>query len=148
VTTIVRSIAGVFTTIFMLRQHDPCAGALVSPRASALREIVLPLADRGYRKLLGYRAVWGVATGLTASLSAVFTLRALGLGFTGIAIYAAVIAALRVVTTPIWGRTLDRVGGRFVLVTCSAGATLSSLSWALATAGSAWLIRAWLERND
>jgi hypothetical protein len=133
---VVRSVAGALTTVLMLRQHDPVAVA-ATPR---VRDFAVPIADRAFRKLLGYRAAWGVATGLGASLSAVFMLRALGLGFVGVGLYSAGVAALRVVTTPLWGRMLDRAGGRRVLVACSAGAAVSSLAWVFATRGSAWLI--------
>jgi hypothetical protein len=136
---LVRSIAGAVTTTLMLRQHDPDADVLAQARAPRLRDVALPLADRGYRKLLAYRAAWGIATGLSASLSAVLTLQALGLGFLGVAMYTAIVAGLRVLTTPTWGRTLDRTGGRSVLVACSFGAALSSLAWVGATAGSSSL---------
>jgi hypothetical protein len=133
---VIRSVAGVVTTVLMLRQHDPPSRA-VPPSIS---DFLVPIADRAFRKLLGYRAAWGIATGLSASLSAVYTLRALGLGFVGVALYSAGVAVLRVVTTPLWGRTLDRSGGKRVLVMCSFGAAVSSLAWVLATQGSAWLI--------
>jgi hypothetical protein len=140
-TIVVRSIAGAVTTVLMLRQHDPSIeDAALRARGPSLRDLMLPLADHGYRTLLGYRAVWGVGTGLTASLSAVFTLNAVGLGYFGVAMYAAVVAGLRVITTPMWGRTFDRAGGKPVLVACSLGATVSSLAWVGATEGSAWLI--------
>jgi hypothetical protein len=133
---VARSIAGALTTFLMLRQHDSTR----EERPPALADVALPMADPAYRKLLAYRAAWGVATGLTASIAAVFTLKALGLGFFGVAVYAAIVAVLRVITTPLWGRALDRVGGRPVLVACSFGAALSSLSWVGATTGAAWLI--------
>jgi MFS family permease len=133
---VTRSVAGAVTTVLMSKQHDPPA----VERPPRLSDVVLPLSDRAYRKLLAYRAAWGAATGLTASLSAVLTLKALGLGFFGMASYAAVIAGLRVTTTPLWGRTLDRVGARPVLVLCSFGAAVSSVSWVGATSGAAWLI--------
>jgi Na+/melibiose symporter-like transporter len=133
---VLRSIAGIATTVLMLRQHDPPSPTVVPAVADFLR----PIADRAYRKLLAYRAAWGIATGLAASLSAVYVLRALGLGFTGIALYSAAVASLRVVTTPLWGRLLDRAGGRHVLVTSSIGVALSSLTWVFATRGCSWLI--------
>lgn len=133
---VVRSIAGAFTTALMMRQHDP-PEPVAQPR---VRDILEPLADRAFRRLLAYRAAWGVATGLGASLSAIFMLRSLGLGFLGVATYAASVAFLRVLTTPLWGRTLDRAGARSVLVTCSLGAAVSSCAWVFATSGSSWLI--------
>jgi MFS family permease len=133
---VVRSLAGAMTTFLMLRQHDPEAPTHI-PR---MRDFARPIADRAFRTLLGYRAAWGIATGIAASLSAIYMLRALGLGFMGVALYSAGIAVLRVVTTPLWGRALDRAGGRRVLIACSLGAALSSLAWVFATQGSAWLI--------
>jgi MFS family permease len=133
---VLRSLAGIATTILMLEQHDPPSAA-TTPR---VRDFVLPIADPAYRKLLVYRVAWGVATGFGASLCAVYTLRALGLGFVGVAMYSALVAVLRVATTPLWGRRLDRDGGRRVLVTCSFGAAVSSLAWVVATQGAAWLI--------
>jgi hypothetical protein len=133
---VVRSLAGAATTVLMLRQHDPRSPTL----APTLQDFARPIADRAFRKLLAYRAAWGIATGLGASVSAIFMLRALGLGFLGVAMYSAGVAALRVVTTPLWGRTLDRAGGRRVLVACSFGAAISSLAWVFATQGSTWLI--------
>jgi len=133
---VARSAAGVGTTFFMLRQHDvPSPTAVPRPR-----DFATPVRDRAYRKLLAYRGAWGIATGLGASLSAVFMLRALGLGFVGVATYASVVAVLRLITTPMWGRTLDRAGGRRVLVACSFGAAVSSLAWVFATPTSVWLI--------
>jgi MFS family permease len=133
---VVRSLAGAVTTVLMLRQHDPPTRTL----APELRDFARPVSDRSFRKLLGYRAAWAIATGLGASLSAIYMLRSLGLGFAGVAVYSAGIAVLRVVTTPLWGRMLDRAGGRRVLVACSFGAALSSLAWVFATQGSTWLI--------
>lgn len=135
-TLLVRSAAGAATTVLMLRQHDP-PGASAPPR---LRDLPLPFADDAFRRLLGYRATWGVATGLTASVSALYMLRALGLGFFGVAAYSALVTALRVVTTPAWGRMLDRSGARPVLVVCSLGVTASSLLWLGVTAGHAWVL--------
>ena len=134
--TVARSLAGAVTTVLMLRQHDPTTPTV----APCVRDFARPIADRGFRLLLTYRAAWGIATGIAASLSAIYMLRALGLGFMGVALYSAGVAVLRVVTTPLWGRTLDRAGGRRVLVACSFGAAMSSLAWVFATQGSAWLI--------
>ena len=133
---VARSVFGVVATALMRRQHDPPG----TPHFPALRDFALPVLDRAYRRLLTYRAVWGLATGLTASLSAVYLLQSLGMGFVGLAAYASIVAALRVVTTPMWGRMLDRAGGRPVLVACSFGAAASSFLWVFATAGHGWLI--------
>jgi hypothetical protein len=133
---VARSLAGAVTTALMSKQHDLPR----KERPLRLVDVLLPLTDKRHRGLLTYGAAWGIATGLTASTSAVLTLRALGLGFSGLAMYAAVVALLRIVTTPFWGRTLDRIGGHPVLVLCSIGVALSSFSWMGAASGAPWLI--------
>ncbi len=133
---IARSLAGAATTAFMSKQHDP-PGAAAPHRWG---DLTLPIADRAYRRLLFYGASWGVATGLTASLAAGLTLRTLGLGFSGIAIYAAAVASLRVATAPSWGRLIDRIGARRVLVVSTFGAMLGSIAWLGPGWGMPWLI--------
>lgn len=133
---VVRSTAGIVTTSAMLRQHDP-AGASAIPKLGHLR---LPFEDDAYAKLLAYRAAWGVATGLTASVSALYMLRTLNLGFFGLSAFTALVTALRVVTTPTWGRALDRLGARPVLVACSFGLASSSFVWLGASEGRAWVL--------
>jgi hypothetical protein len=133
---VVRSALGALTVVLMARQHDP-PGATASP---ALRDVTLPLRDEAYQRLLTYRAAWGLATGLAASVSAAFIVQALGLGFTGLAGYGMLVAVLRVVTSPLWGRALDRAGARYVLIACSFGAAASSFLWVGAASGWTWAI--------
>ena len=133
---VARSVLGVLTTVLMQRQHEPRVATI----APTLRDSALPLLDRVYRGILVYRAAWGVATGLAASVSAIYLLESLGLGFVGIAGYGALVAALRVLSAPLWGRTLDRTGALRVLVGCSFGVAASSFFWVGATAGHPWMI--------
>jgi hypothetical protein len=133
---VVRSIAGAITTVFMARQDD-------SPRAELpprVADLLLPLTDRSCRQLLLYGAAWGVATGLTASRAATLTLHALGLGLSGLAVYAVVIAVLQVATAPSWGRALDQHGASRILALSSSIAAVSSLSWIGVSAGVPWLV--------
>ena len=136
VLVVARSLAGLATTRLMLRQHEPPGGS-APPR---IRDLRLPFEVEAFRRLLVYRAGWGVATGLTASVSAFYMLRSLGLGFCGRAASAALVPARRGVTTPAWGRALDRLGARHVLAVCSFGTAASSLAWLGATTGHAWVL--------
>ena len=56
------------------------------------------------------------------------------------AIYTAVLAGARVFATPLWGRVLDRIGARPVLVVCSVGSALVSTLWMLAAPARLWPI--------
>jgi hypothetical protein len=133
---VVRSVCGVVATALMRSQHDPPGDV----HAPALRDLALPVLDRAYRRLLVYRGAWGVATGIASSVSAVYLLKSLGYGFMGLATYAAIVASLRVVTTPLWGSAIDRAGARPVLVACSFGAAASSFLWLGAASGHMWMI--------
>lgn len=136
VIVVVRSVFGVVTTTLMLRQADPGP----PPLPTRLGDIAIPFRDRAYAVLLAYRGAWGVATGLGGTVSVLVMLRALGLGFTAVASYSAIIAVLRVVTAPMWGRALDRSGARAVLVVTTLGAAASSFAWLAAKPGAAWVI--------
>ena len=62
----------------------------------------------------------------------------LHMGFVRMALYASTIAAFRMLTAPAWGRALDRVGARPVLVACAFALSLSPLLWILAAEGRLW----------
>jgi MFS family permease len=133
---VMRSIAGAMTTVFMSRQDDSRCAEL-PPR---IADLLLPLAHPSCRRLLVYSAAWGIATGLAASRAASLTVHALGLGLSGLAAYAVVIALLQVVTAPFWGRALDRYGATRVLVISSTITAACSLSWLGVCTGIPWLV--------
>jgi MFS family permease len=130
-------VGAAISTRLMRRQHDPRQSAPSSP---APRDLAEPFTHSPSRRILLYQAAWNVALGLTASLTAVYMLKTLHIGFTGMAIYAAVLAGARVLATPLWGLVLDRVGARPVLVVCSVGSALISALWMLAAPGRLWPI--------
>lgn len=130
-------LAATLSTRLMQRQHDPRQSA---PPAPAARELCEPFTHSPSRRILTYQAAWNLALGLTASLTAVYMLNTLHVGFTGVAIYTAVVAGARVFATPLWGRVLDRIGARPVLVVCSIGSALASALWMLAVPGRIWPI--------
>jgi len=125
------------STRLMGRQHDP---QTCSPSPPVARDLIEPFTHAASRRLLTYQGAWNVALGLTASLTAVYMLKTLHIGFTGMAVYTALLAVARIVTMPLWGRVLDRVGARPVLVICSIGSALASALWMLAAPGRVWPI--------
>lgn len=125
------------STWLMRRQHDPQTG---SPSKPVARDLVEPFTQAASRRILTYQAAWNLALGLTASLTAVYMLKKLHIGFTGMAIYTATLAVARIVTMPLWGRVLDRIGARPVLVVCSIGSALASALWIVAAPGRLWPI--------
>jgi MFS family permease len=62
----------------------------------------------------------------------------LRMGFARMALYNGAIAAARIVAAPLWGRALDRVGARPVLVACCFGLCLSPVLWLFPREGFLW----------
>lgn len=129
--------AGLVTTWLMSKQHEP-GNERIEPMR--IRDVLTPLADKGWRRLLGYQMVWNGAVGLTASVAAVYMLRELHVGFVGVGIYNAMLAISRMASAPFWGRAIDRFGSRPILVLCALGAALSSALWVAAVPGWLFLI--------
>jgi MFS family permease len=61
-------------------------------------------------------------------------------GFTLVAAHAAIAAAARVLSAPLWGRVLDRAGARPVLAACSFAAAGLPLLWLATSPGVLWPI--------
>ncbi|MBS2030383.1 MAG: MFS transporter [Deltaproteobacteria bacterium] len=118
-------LAGLLTTALMARQ--PPAFAQVSrPEPGSM---LAPLRDARARPLLLYQLAWNSAVGVAASFFAVFMLRDLHLGFGWVAAHGAAMALVRVLTSGAWGRAIDRLGARPVLVVCSFGLFALPLLW-------------------
>ena len=120
-------LAGALTSWLMRQQHDPAPHASRAP--FDLRDALRPFRDPSYRAALGYQVGWNCATGLASSYFALHMLKNLGMGFTLIALHGTCVAALRVLVAPLWGRAIDRVGARPVLLTCSFGVSIIPLLW-------------------
>jgi len=118
-------LAGLLTTALMARQPPAFANA-IRPEPGSL---LAPLRDARARPLLLYQVAWNGAVGVAASFFAVFMLRDLHLGFGWVAAHGAAVALVRVISSGAWGRTIDRLGARPVLIVCSFGLFALPLLW-------------------
>lgn len=132
---LVACASGAVTTLLMRRQHDPSPGPAEAPR---LAQALVPFRDPAVRGLLVYQLGWNFAVGLSASFFGLFMLRELRMGFSLVALHGAALAAARVLTAPLWGHLVDRVGARPVLVTCSFGLASVPLLWLIPREGTLW----------
>src|SRR5207237_1237192 len=106
--------SGVVTVLLMMRQHDP------TPEPHEARAL-LPLRDPSVRGLLAHLLTWNLAVGVASSFFSLHMLKNLRMGFTLVAVHGAGLAAARVLAAPLWGRLIDRLGARPVLITCGFG---------------------------
>lgn len=133
--TAVASIAGFVTTWLMWRQHQPRRPAADPPR---WRDALAALRDPRTRPLLVFTIAWNLAGGVVSMFDDVHMLRNLGIGFALVAGRDAMIASMRMVGSPLWGRAVDRAGARPVLLTCAFGLTVVPLLWLLSTPERWW----------
>ena len=135
VLSLVACVAGAITTALLVRQHEPFR---VRPPMLPTRQAVKTCLAEGPRRVLTYQLVWSAAGGLAAGFYNLHAITHLHLGFLGLALYNAGIAAARMVTAPLWGKAIDRLGARPALVVCSAGLAVPPLVWAFLTPDLLW----------
>jgi MFS family permease len=133
---LVACLAGVASVLLMRRQH--AGSARREPVAWMLHAMARPLADGKARRVLAYAVAWNGACGLSAPFFGLYLLRDLGTGYAVLAAQGAGLAAAKIASAAGWGRAVDRVGARRVLLVCSAGLVLSPLAWVASGPGRLW----------
>lgn len=129
-------LAGAFSVVLMARQHAEPARA-EAPRWS-LEAMMRPLRDRRARRLLAYFVAWNGACGLSAPFFGLYLLRDLRFSYAGLAAQGAGLALAKVASTSKWGRAVDRLGSKRVLLVCTAGLSASPLAWIASSVGHDW----------
>jgi MFS family permease len=127
---------GVATTVLMLRQHDPARSR--DRAAPRLASALAPFRDPTVRGLLRYAVTWNLGVGLSGSFFALHMLKNLRMGFVLVALHGATLAVARVLAAPLWGRLIDRLGARPVLITCAFGVSAVPLIWLFPTPVFLW----------
>jgi len=136
--TAVACLAGLASLGLLMRQHEPAgpreegAGGWASLRAA--------LADRRVRPYLHYQLAWNAAVGISASFFAYHLLTNLRTGFLLVAAHGVVVAVVRIASARLWGRAVDRIGARPVLIFCSFGIAAVPAIWLFPTPDRLWPI--------
>jgi MFS family permease len=132
-------VSGACSTYLMSQQHGPSPACSRPPRRPPPVTMALrPLRDPPFRKVLAFQCLWSAAVGLAAPLFTLHMLINLRMSFALIALQSAGTAAIRVLSAPLWGRAVDRMGARPVLIACSFGISLIPLVWLLPTPEWLW----------
>ncbi len=120
--------------------EPPLRGELPIPLLETMRR---PFGDRRFRRLLLFVMLWSAATGIAGPFFAAHMIKNLGMSFSAIAFYSIVAGVLNLATLPLWGRVIDRVGNRPVLVVNLLGVSYLPLLWLFAGPGRLFPI--WLD---
>ena len=117
--------------IILARQWEP---ALREERPlPPLRLLRAPFADRGFRPLLLFFILWSMATSVAGPFFGAHMIKNLKMPFSVIALYSIIAGALNLLTQPLWGRIIDRVGNKPVLTFNMLGIFFLPLFWLFAT---------------
>jgi MFS family permease len=103
-------------------------------------DLLMPIRDKGFRKVLVVFAVWNVAIGLSAAFFAPHMLLNLKMSFFQIGLYSCATAMIAVVSSRIWGGVIDRFGSKPVLKICVFGISLIPLIWLFVQRDSIWIL--------
>ncbi len=132
---------GAVTVLLLRRQHEPQL-RIVLPQPT-LRDVARPWIEPLARRALAFHVAWAAAGGLAAAFYPIHMIANLRMGFARMALYTGGIALVRMLAAPLWGRALDRVGARPVLVACCFGLSFSPVLWLFPRAGLLWPL--WLD---
>jgi len=130
--------AGLVSVRLLLAQQRPPHDEEES--AADWGDAVRAVRDARTRPLVGYLLAWNAAVGISAGFFSFHMLANLQMAFMLVAAHAIIVAAVRVVSAPAWGRLVDRCGARPVLVVCSVGIAFVPLIWLFPTADRLWPI--------
>jgi MFS family permease len=129
-------VSGGLSVVLMARQH--ARPARREPIRWAMYALRRPLADPRARRVVAYAVAWNGACGLSAPFFGLYFLRDLGTGYALFAAQGAGLALTKIVSAPSWGRAVDRLGPKRVLVVCTGGLAISPLAWIAAGPGQLW----------
>ncbi len=103
-------------------------------------DLLAPLRDRSFRRVLIVFAVWNTAVGLSAAFFAPHMLINLKMSFFQIGLYTCLTALVAVMTSCVWGRFADRFGSKPVLNVCAFGIALIPIIWLFPRADWKWIL--------
>jgi hypothetical protein len=98
------------------------------------------LRDARTRPLLSYLLAWNAAVAISAGFFSFHMLANLEMAFILVAAHTILVAAVRILSAPAWGRLVDTCGARPVLVVCSLGIAVVPLIWLFAAPDRLWPI--------
>jgi MFS family permease len=113
-------VAGL-VSIGLLRRQDEPPPATTDAGPGGWAALAASLRDRTVRPYLWYQLAWHGAVACAAGFVSVHMLVNLRMGFAMVAAHGVAVAAVRILAASVWGRAVDRLGARPVLIVCSFG---------------------------
>jgi MFS family permease len=135
----VACLAGLVSVWLLLRQQEPELGT-ASAKHDGWSALTTCLDDRATRSFLWYQLAWNAAVASVGGFISFHMLVNLKMGFALVAGHGVAVALVRIAAAPLWGRAVDRLGARPVLVLCSFGVSVVPVIWMLPSPEQLWPI--------
>jgi len=134
--------AGVLAFLAMLRQHHPTtpAPAVHPPFAVLWREVWV---NREHRRMFRFFFVWNMALGVSVPFWADYMRRELHMNAWEIGLQSTIGGVVGLFLAPAWGRVVDRVGARPVLIANAAGIAGIPFLWLACGPDRTWPV--WID---
>ena len=129
---------GLISASYMERKWEP-PGMVERPLPLA-ETLALPLRHPQFRKLLRFYVLWTLVTAVSTPFWRPQMITHLKMSMEVISIYAILSGVMNLLTQPIWGRIIDRVGSRPVIVFNLVGVSFLPLFWLFARPDFLWMI--------
>ncbi len=117
--------------LLLLRQWDPGSGRNPSPLPHRMFRIAF--SDRKFRPLLLFFIFWSLATSVAGPFFGAHMIKNLRMPLGVIAVYSIIAGVVNLIFQPLWGRAIDRLGNKPVLVFNMMGIFFLPLFWLFAT---------------
>ncbi|MBW8682771.1 MFS transporter [Chitinophaga rhizophila] len=127
------SVAGLSSLYLLIRTPEPLA--TVQP-SNILKQYVLPLRDRNFRKLLFFNGSWIFAMNLATPFLTVYMLKTMGLSVFMITVLAVIAQLSGILFVRVWGRYSDRYSNKTVILICAPLYIAGMLAWAFTAVSS------------
>ncbi|MDO9694926.1 MAG: MFS transporter [Candidatus Latescibacteria bacterium] len=125
------ALFAVIAGLILNRQWEP---PLKGEKSLSIYEIVkLPFADPNFKKLLTFFICWSLSTAIAGPFFGAHMIKNLKMPYSVIALYSIVAGILNLSTQPLWGKIIDKLGNRPVLIFNLVGIFLLPLFWLFAT---------------
>lgn len=118
----------------------PSAGESVADEATPRVDLMAPLKDRVFLKVLIVFAAWNVAIGVSAAFFAPHMLTNLKMSFFQIGLYSCAAALVGILSSRTWGRLIDRFGSKTVLNISAFGIAFIPAIWLFPDEFSIWIL--------
>ncbi|MDO9390151.1 MAG: MFS transporter, partial [bacterium] len=108
------ALFAVIAGLILNRQWEP---PMKGEKSLSIYEIVkLPFADPDFKKLLTFFIFWSLSTAVAGPFFGAHMIKNLKMPYSVIALYSIVAGILNLSTQPLWGKIIDKLGNRPVLI--------------------------------